>query len=252
MFPLTHLYAAKTILGYENARTALGALFPDYGTYLGLGRNLCHEMGVDMYHYARERDVSHLDFTLGVLIHGTALPGIDYYADEEYHGVRPGFCFQKGQAIAGEVAAACKLPSHMALWKTHNIIELGFDIVTERRCSRIAKTLIAALPVEGQPFCSDFLSDYLNLPNERLREMFTVVSGFYGLDGTDIDGMAEKFIASLERRHNIIGCNRDYLVELINKAAEIVDPLYDDFMAETAREIKAKLQTLTGIILPSA
>lgn len=251
MFPLTHLYTAKTVLGYENKQTALGALFPDYGSYLGLGRNLCHEIGLDMYHYAQEKDVSRLDFTLGALTHGTALPGIDYYADEEYHGIRPGFCFQKGEAIVNEVAAACQLPSQMALWKAHNIIEMGFDVVTERRCPQIAKNLITALPVARQSFCGDFLADYLQLPGESIREMFIVVSGFYSLDGNDINGMAEKFITSLKRRHNIVGCNKEDLIKLIGIAAEIIDPLYDDFMAETTLKIKAALHKLTGTALPS-
>lgn len=252
MFPLTHLYTAKTVLGYENKQTALGALFPDYGSYLGLGRNLCHEMGIDMYHYVQEKDVSQLDFALGALTHGTALPGIDFYADEEYHGIRPGFCFQKGKAIVDEVAAACQLPSRMSLWKTHNIIEMGFDVVTESRCPQIAKTLITALPVAGEPFCGDFLGEYLQQPGERIREMFTVVSDFYSLDGNDLKGMAAKFSTSLKRRHNIIGCKEEDLVELIGKAAEIIEPLYDDFMAETTGEIKAALHKLTGIALPSA
>lgn len=252
MFPLTHLYTAKTVLGYENKQSVLGALFPDYGTYLGLGRNLCHEMGIDMYHYAKEKDVHHLDFALGVLTHGTALPGIDFYADEEYHGVRPGFCFQKGELIADEVAAACNLPANMALWKTHNIIELAFDAVTEKRCPHIAKKLSESLPVEGEPFCTDFLAGYLNLPGDRIREMFVVVSDFYSFDGNDVEAMAKKFITSLERRHNIVGCDQGYLVELIHKAVEIIDPLYDDFMVETTTEIKARLCKLTGEALPSA
>ena len=252
MFPLTHLYTAKAVLGYENKGTALGALFPDYGSYLGLGRNLCHEMGIDMYHYARERGAAPLHFALGALTHGTALPGIDFYADEEYRGIRPGFCFQKGAAIVDEVAAACELPSSMALWKTHNIIEMGFDVVTERRCPQIAKTLMAALPVAGEPFCGDFLEDYLQLPGERIREMFTVVSDFYSFDGSDTKDMAEKFSISLQRRHNIVGCKEGDLAALIVRAASIIEPLYDDFMAETTGEIKAALHKLTGTPRPSA
>lgn len=252
MFPLTHLYTAKTVLGYENNQTVLGCLFPDYGTYLGLGRNLCHEMGIDMYHYALEHDDAHLDFALGVLTHGTCLPGIDYYADEEYHGKKPGFCFQSGEAIAKEVAAACNLPDNMALWKTHNIMEMAFDSVTEKRCPHIADAVIRALPVEGEPFCVDFLESYLESSPEKIREMFIVVSTYYSFDGNDIEDMATKFITSLSRRHNITGCDQSKLMELIGKAVEIIDPIYDDFMAEAIGEISVALQKLTGKALPSA
>jgi hypothetical protein len=116
----------------------------------------------------------------------------------------------------------------------------------------MAKTLRSALPGEGEPFCAGFLHRYLNLPEERIREMFVVVSDYYSFDGNDIEGMAHKFITSLERRHKIVGCNQGFLVELIGKAVEIVDPLFDDFMAETTAEIKAALYKLTGKVLPSA
>ena len=251
MFPLTHLYTAKTVLGYENNQTVLGSLFPDYGSYLGIGRNICHEMGTDMYRYALEHAEDHLDFALGVLTHGTGLPGIDYYADEEYHGVKPGFCFQRGEVIAKEVAAACNLPDNMALWKTHNIIEMAFDAATEKRCPHLADAVIRALPVEGEDFCTDFLAAYLEAPEDKIREMFFVVSGYYSFDGSDIEDMATKFITSLERRHQIVGCDKERLKDLINKAVDLVDPIYDDFMAETTGEIKTALQRLTGKVYPA-
>ena len=144
MFPLTHLYTAKLALGYETPQTALGSLFPDYGAYLGLGRNLCHEMGVDMYHFAAEHFPDHIDFALGAMTHGTALPGIDWYADEEYHDIRPGFCFQKAELICDEVKKCCNLPQNIAIWKTHNIIELAFDIITEKRVPGIGRSALAS------------------------------------------------------------------------------------------------------------
>lgn len=251
MFPLTHLYTAKAVLGYENRLTALGALFPDYGAFLGLGRNLCHEMGVDMYHYAAENDVSHLDFALGALTHGTALPGIDWYADEEYHGVHPGFCFQQGEALAAETAKICNLPQNMALWKTHNIMELAFDAVTEKKHPGIGKFAVAALPQEGETYHTAFLESYLNQPAASIRQMFSEVSTYFSFDGTDTEDMAKKFIASLKRRHNIENCDKNGLIELIGKAIAIIEPIYDDFMAEALAEIKAALYKRTGAEPPA-
>lgn len=251
MFPLTHLYTAKAVLGYENRLTALGSLFPDYGAFLGLGRNLCHEMGVDMYHYAAENAPEHLDFALGTLTHGTALPGIDWYADEEYHGLRPGFCFQRGEAIAADAAVICNLPPNMALWKTHNIIELAFDAVTEAKHPHIATMALAALPRENEAYCTSFLEGYLRQPAADIRRMFTEVSAYFSFDGTNIDDMATKFIASLKRRHNIENCNKAALVKLIGKAIDLVEPIYDDFMDEAIEQISTALHKRTGATHPS-
>lgn len=251
MFPLTHLYIAKAVLGYETRLSSLGALFPDYGTYLGIGRNLCHEMGIDMYHYAREAVLDHVDFALGALTHGVALPGIDWYADEEYHGVRPGYCFQAGEAIAEEVGKACCLPRGMQLWKTHNVVEMAFDAITEQKHPHIAATALSALPKEGKDFCTVFLQGYLGQSKEDIRHMFAEVSTYFSFDGNDLEAMAEKFIVSLDRRHGIRGCDQRSLVELIKKSIDIVAPVYDDFMAETIEKITLTLYKRTGIKRPS-
>lgn len=248
MFPLTHLYTAKAALGYENRLTALGALFPDYGAFLGIGRNLCHEMSLDMYHYAAEFFPDHIDFALGALTHGTALPGIDWYADEEYHGLRPGFCFQKGELICDAVAECCKLPANMALWKTHNIMELAFDVITEKRCPGLGGIVLDA--VSSSDFCVDFLSSYLCHAPEEIYEMFAEVTGYFSFDGTDLEDMADKFILSLKRRHNITGCDKKSLIKLIEKAVTIVEPLYDDFMAEAVTAIISELHKRTGTVHP--
>ncbi len=250
MFPLTHLYTAKLALGYETPQTALGSLFPDYGAYLGLGRNLCHEMGVDMFHFAAEQMPDHIDFALGAMTHGTALPGIDWYADEEYHGVRPGFCFQKAELIVDEVKACCNLPQNIAIWKTHNIIELAFDILTEQRQPDIGKTVLNALPENNDAFCTKFLGAYLERSDEDIREMFTEVTTYFSFDGNNVDDMAEKFIVSLKRRHGIENCDKKDLIRLIHRATEIVEPLYDDFMEESVNAIISDLRKRTGRELP--
>ena len=246
MFPLTHLYIAKCVLGRENRLTSLGALFPDFGAFLGIGRNVCHELGVDMYRYAEEQHAGYVDFALGALTHGTALPGIDWYADEEYHGVRPGFCFQKGELIAAELQEACALPDSMAVWKAHNVIEMAFDVLTERRCPALGERALKAIPQRDDPLCTDFLGPYLRRDSGDIAAMFREVSGYFGFDGNDIEEMADKFIDSLKRRHGIDGCDRRAVIRLTGKAVAIVEPFYDDFMAETTASITAALRKLQG------
>ena len=247
MFPLTHLYTAKEVLGYENAMTALGAMFPDFGSVLGAGRNLCHEMGVDMWHYAMESDKDHADFALGVLTHGTALPGIDWYADESYHGLRPGFCFQLGEEIAAEAAKACNLPPNMAVWKAHNIIEMAFDVITERKHPCIGAFAYGLLVAPPETVCTGFLQNYLRCTKEDTVMMFRDVLAWHSFDGNDIEDMATKFIVSLERRHGITHCHLGELLKLIEKAVLLIEPLYDAFMTECLTEISANLQKLTGV-----
>ena len=114
MFPLTHIAVAGKVLKRETRDTVLGSMLPDFVSYLGVGRNLGHEMGFDLYHYACEYDKTYIDLALGVLTHGTCLPGLDTYADESYHGKIWDFVSRRGVKlpIKPNASAIFPLPWH--------------------------------------------------------------------------------------------------------------------------------------------
>ena len=246
MFPLTHLYTAKEILGYETPHSAVGSLFPDFGVIIGHGRNLCHEMSRDLYDFAcQHHDKPGMEFATAALTHDIALPGIDWYADEEYHGVRTGFCFQQGQLISERVAKACNLNHSMAVWKAHNVMEMGFDLLTEELhpgCGKVAYKVLS------EPHNTDFklLQAYLNCSCEQLDTMLQTGSRLFSYDG-DVEDMATKFIASLKGQNDALACDKSMLMGLIYEAAELIRPCYEDFMAECFEAIKSKLN-LMGVI----
>jgi hypothetical protein len=69
-------------------------------------------------------------FVLGVLSHGTAPRGFDWYSDEEYGG-RPasdrGYAFQQGVPLAEDAARACGITPDQGWWKAHNLVEMAFE-----------------------------------------------------------------------------------------------------------------------------
>ncbi|MEE0776458.1 MAG: hypothetical protein U0M15_05315 [Bacillota bacterium] len=236
MFPLTHMAVAEKVLGQENQKTILGSLLPDFVSFLGVGRNLGHEMGFDLYHYAQEFDKNYVDLALGVLTHGTCLPGLDTYADEAYHGEAMGFCFLEGRKISEEAARICCLPPSMALWKSHNIIEMAFDALTAERIPDIGQRGEAALAHVDESLCR-FLSEYFRVEVQKVAEMFQVVPEQFSFDGTDHEVMMKKFLRSLERRHGIVGGNLTEATDLLETAIKIVKPQYDGFMGEVVPAI---------------
>ena len=118
-----------------------------------------------------EYDKTYIDLALGVLTHGTCLPGLDTYADESYHGEDMGFCFQEGRKIADKAQRICNLPSSMALWKSHNIIELAFDAMTAQRSPGVGRCGEEALEKVDDSLCA-FLGRYLGVKKETLRKCF--------------------------------------------------------------------------------
>lgn len=231
MFPLTHIAVAGTVLKRETRDTVLGSMLPDFVSYLGVGRNVGHEMGFDLYHYACEYHREFLDLALGVLTHGTCLPGLDFYADESYHGDTMGFCFQQGYKIADQGQRICRIPPSMALWKSHNIIELAFDAITAQRFPELGHCGESALEKVDDRLCG-FLSGYFRVPENRVAEMFREVPKQFSFDGSDHALMMKKFLRSLERRHGIVGGDLRESIALMEEAIEIVLPQYDEFMGE--------------------
>ncbi len=252
MFPLTHIATAQAVLGKENNMTVLGSVFPDFVTYLGIGRNVGHELGQDLYNYCQSNYPECVDFALAVLTHGTSLPGIDSYADEVYHHKRPGFCFQEGAKIAPLVEKYCKVPANMALWKAHNFIEIAFDVLTAAKYPDLQARAERHIYSPNEPVI-EMLHHYLQVPKASLEKMFQVTPRQFCFDGTNVALITEKFLDSLERRHGIVGGDLEKATEISRQAVEIITPQYEDFMTEVLSKISDDLSKLptaqTAILL---
>ncbi|MDO4541506.1 MAG: hypothetical protein Q4C00_01570 [Bacillota bacterium] len=252
MFPLTHIATAEVVLGKENIMTVLGSMFPDFVSYLGIGRNVGHELGRDLYRYCLRYYPRCVDFALGVLTHGTSLPGIDFYADEEYAGKRPGFCFQQGEKIASAVEKICHVPPSMALWKSHNFMEIAFDIITATRQKDLEQRAKDYIFRDDIPVVK-MLEDYLQVSEKNIRDMFRVVPEHFCFDGEDIELMTAKFLQSLKRRHGITGGNLAEATTITREALEIIEPQYDGFMSQVLPLIERDIgafSTAPGAVPP--
>ncbi len=123
MFPITHIYIANRIfpdLSDEQQRAlSLGAVFCDA---------LSHEITWDRSHSLANEYREEGYFYKGLMTHGANPKGVDYYTDKVYRGKSPGFAFQKSDPILQDVMAATGLDEYHGLWKSHNFIELTFEL----------------------------------------------------------------------------------------------------------------------------
>ncbi len=241
MFPLTHVALAREVLGYENQQTVLGAVFPDFAVYLGVGRNMAHEMGPDFFDYCLRYAADHADFALGVLSHGTNLPGLDAYADEAYDGKDTGYCFQRAEKIADKVRRVCRLPEDMALWKAHNFIEMSFEALTAERHPDIGTRTVASFPGDGGAFCGEVLSAYLRRPPEDVRRMFQLAPKNFCFDGRNTRALAEKYLEQLARRHGVEADDVEGAMAIIEEGRDLVREEYEPFMGFCREEIVKSL-----------
>ena len=80
MYPLTHLYFTKNVLGRLSSALALGSVLPDILTSVGMKWKEAHSQNI----------FPHKEM-LGNLIHGINLPGLDYYSDCAFEGRKVAF-----------------------------------------------------------------------------------------------------------------------------------------------------------------
>lgn len=119
MFPLTHLYMNRRILGRMNPPLALGSVLPDVLSSLGMPWEESHRMKPCCL-------ALHPEVRLGDSLHGIGLPGLDYYTDRCFLG-GPGYAFRKAGAITPRMAAL-GLPERDLIWRGHNQVEMAIEV----------------------------------------------------------------------------------------------------------------------------
>jgi hypothetical protein len=130
MFPITHIWFSREVLGHINNMTVVGSIFPDTAVSGFLNHEQTHKVGWGLYNFFEDNCPEYIDFARGVVTHTVNPRGLDFYADEEYREGPKGYCFQKGRQIEEEVINAAKLAN------AHDFImelESGYDTFVGER-----------------------------------------------------------------------------------------------------------------------
>ncbi|HYE82726.1 MAG TPA: hypothetical protein VEG39_11265 [Clostridia bacterium] len=182
MFPITHIWFSRRVLGYINNMTVLGSVFPD-AVKSCLTYDQTHNVGWGLYEYLKEYEEEYLDFARAVFTHTVYPEGLDFYSDERYGDGYKGYCFQKAAVIEEEVIEACNIPESFGLWKAHNFIEMGIEmniIEAERELIDIFR--------EG-------LAD-----SSRIRELSSLLDRYFGLEDRSVCSCLRRFASFMELR----------------------------------------------------
>lgn len=242
MFPITHIWFSRKVLGYVNNLTVLGSIFPDIVISGHLTYNQTHHAGWGLYHQMKETNSKYMDFCKALVTHTVDPRGLDYFGDEAYGSGYKGYCFQKGVLIVEEVIEACNLPVEYGLWKAHNFIEMGIEInIIQEEYSLIKmlhdslydKALIAELSVP--------LEQYFGLRPHAIEESFNRFRGFVELKDLNSDNLACKYDVQMQSKHGI-SIDVQRCSEIIEKCREIVKHDFDAFIAYCLNEVSQMLK----------
>ncbi len=230
MFPLTHIWFSRKVLGYVNNMTVLGSVFPDTVIKCCLKYDQTHKEGWGLYDYFAEHSERHLDFVKAVAAHTVYPKGLDFYGDEEYRNGYKGYCFQKAAYIEKEVIIACNIPEEFGLWKAHNFIEMGIELniaESERGLAKIfSQGLKDRLLIEE---LSSYIDGYYGLKNMSAADCFYRFKDFLELNEIDSNELSRRYNAQMQVKHGI-EIDISKCSDIIEKSRAIADEDFKDFI----------------------
>lgn len=222
MYPLTHLYVTKNVLGDLSPALALGSVLPDILTSVGVIWREAHN----------QKNFSQKEMLLGNLIHGIGLPGLDYYSDCAFQG-QEGFAFQYAQHLENDLTQL-GIPKEHSLWRGHNFIEMAVEVNLNQTESDLWQELETASQDENLlNIIYEFLRqhDYQeeHLVNKAL-ERFLTVRGKLERLGEDY---ANKLNSIYQTQVDKKNCQK-----LILKSQDLIQDQYQKFLEKCCELIK--------------
>jgi hypothetical protein len=242
MFPITHIWFSRKVLGYMNNMTVLGSVFPDTIIKCCLTHDQTHNIGWGLYKYIEEHGTAHLDFAKSLVTHTVNPRGLDFYGDEEYGTGYKGYCFQKATEIEREVIEACNIPEKFGLWKAHNFIEMGIEmniISSEPELIDSFNKGLTDYSLEKE--LSALLDEYYGLKDSSVSECFRKFSGFMELKDISSLAFANRYNRQMHTKHGI-NINISKSSEIIEKSRSIVQDDFDTFIEFCTEKVESMLK----------
>lgn len=229
MFPLTHLYVNKLVWGTLDADRALGSVLPDLLTSNRIAWGEAHAI--------KRPVLLPKAVFLSDALHGTGLPGLDFYTDQSYAD-GPGYAFGKAKALQSSLHRL-GLPWQDTLWRGHNIVEMAVETMVGENHRALYTPLWCGL---NQRTTLDRVQDSLSRAVNRPLDLFGPLSLFLSLDARP-EVMSRHYADKLNDHYATRIESRD-IDALIVQAMTLVSADYQSFLAECIRRMRRSLHQL--------
>lgn len=227
MYPLTHLFITHEVLGYLNPAAALGSILPDILTAAGLPWHQAHGF--------KNLDGIDQDIIRGDWIHGSDLPGLDYYSDCAYKE-NEGFAFQHALYLRQDLWEL-GLPKEHLLWRGHNFIEMAVEINLNNTYSHLWSYLEEAS--KQQDLKKQIYNVMATYGLEKKQILDLVLDRFLNIKGQQ-ELLAEDYADKLNKIYQLNIASENCL-ELILKSQELIAPHYQNFLNYCIQQIREDL-----------
>jgi hypothetical protein len=243
MFPLVHYFVNSQIYSSVPQLMVLGGLFPDIAAAAGGNRDQAHTMGAAFHAWCGENAPEALPLSHGIISHGIAPPGVDFYADEFWPGYRKGWCFRAGEPYMPQVAAVTRLPADLIWWKAHNFVEISYELITDADHPEIKERLIAAVEdMASVRQAAEILAAYTGLPLQNLIHAFNNVPNIFAIHDISPEQLAYKQNLAFMIRHKVMDADVEAMARLMQQMSQELSPgyyLFFHFVIEFTAQVLA-------------
>ncbi|WP_243153025.1 hypothetical protein [Sporotomaculum syntrophicum] len=199
----------------------MGSLFPDLIISDQVEHLTAHSLGTKLLHVIQENHAL-ADFARAIITHGITPHGLDYFGDEKYQDCERGYCFLKGRALVEQTIEACQIPPEMGWWKSHNIVEMGIELLISNRGNYGALIRRAFNNEELINQITDLLPEQTKCLNQGLKKRIAGFGGIIEIDKATPESLADKYRLQMHYRHHC-NINTTKVARLIELAAEQVE-----------------------------
>lgn len=247
MFPFTHIWFSRNVLGYSNNMTVLGSIFPDVFVSDKLNYDDTHKIGWSIFDYFYEVKPEISDFIKSGITHTVSPAGLDFYGDEAYNGSM-GYCFQKATDIVEEVVEACNLPEEYGLWKAHNFIEMAVELNILNENAELIELLDYALKDKKLVNkIESSLEMFYSLNSGSLKNSFKRFEHFVYKEAISSRILSINYDYHMKNRHGI-NIDIDKASRVIDKAKHIISKDFNGFIEITEGNVKKMILNRLGSI----
>ena len=242
MFPIVHYHINKRLLPYMSHLSILGGLWPDLAVGVGMDRNQAHEMGDDFFKWCMDNNPEGKELAWGILLHGSTPKGVDYYADEFWPGYHKGWCFKIGKHYEPQVAQVTKLPENYTWWKSHNFVEMSYELITDKTYPHLKEELLEAVRTPSSiEAAAQILSQYTGVDPKDIYRVFSRVPTTFAIEDVSPQLLSQKQCVSFNRRFNHYDADPVAMAELLKiMQAELADS-YNEFMGFVEEQVAQML-----------
>jgi hypothetical protein len=243
MFPIAHAYLMERIFANPTLQHYLGCVWPDMLWTGPLTHHQTHREGLALNDFARDQAPEIVPFVRAALSHGTEPHGFDWFSDEAYDpGASKGYAFERARPFVDDIVAATKIDPKDGLWKSHNFVEMSFELGLGQAYPHLGRAVAGA--------CADAtlvrqvtapLAVHYGVAADALASNITRFPSSVALDQPTSLDLARAYTVQLQFKHGITDPDVPAMAAIISRIWDAIAPDRAAYLEYCVREVTAML-----------